>query len=261
MNGMINIPQALSRRPGYETFAATCPWCRQENVFSRVSDLSEISFDYQVVLCEHQGCRKRFSINGDSVNPPHEMLFLECYDLFESKRYMHCIVTLAQAHEVFFKLYLEVELLWKPFSADEERDIARLNRLALKLDEKVERKTFGPMRDLFLHVATHGPTPKNLDEAEKAIFALRIPREKPHAQIESVPDTKRAALLKAVSTSTIDQMRNKVVHKRAFRPTREEAEAALKTSRPILFGSRKVLDLYDDLNYYMMRAPKASQLV
>ena len=69
-----------------------------------------------------------------------------------------------------FEIFLEVELLWKPFAADPIKDIGQLNRLERTLREKVERKTFTPMRNLFLRVATHGPTPNNLDQAELAIF-------------------------------------------------------------------------------------------
>ena len=57
------------------------------------------------------------------------MLILDMPELYERKHYMNCILSLAQAYEVFFSLYLRVNLLFKPFGSDADRDIGMFNRL------------------------------------------------------------------------------------------------------------------------------------
>jgi len=73
-------------------------------------------------------CGKSFNINSDLVNSAHEMLVLDCHELLRQKHYMNCIMTLAQAYEVFFSLFLRVDLLYKPLAADPEEDIEHFNR-------------------------------------------------------------------------------------------------------------------------------------
>ena len=53
------------------------------------------------------------------------------------------------------------------------------------------------------------------------------------------------ALLKALRATTINTLRNQVVHKRAYRPTREEAESALEETRSIIFPLTQRLGLYE----------------
>jgi len=43
------------------------------------------------------------------------------------------------------------------------------------------------------------------------------------------------------------------VHKQAYRPTREETEAALEEARSVLFPLTSRLGLYDDINWYLKR--------
>ncbi len=79
------------------------------------------------------------------------MLVLDCHELLRQKHYMNCIITLAQAYEVFFSLFLRGELLYKPFAGDAGKDINHLNRLAEQLSEKVKEHAFARMLALFLH--------------------------------------------------------------------------------------------------------------
>jgi len=51
----------------------------------------------------------------------------------------------------------------------------------------------------------------------------------------------------------ISALRNKVVHKSGYRPTRDEAEQAHEEAQSILFPLTWLLDLHDEINWYMMR--------
>lgn len=250
---MNEIPYAEKKRTSYENFAAQCPWCGKESNFNRATDLKDLSpIDFRTVLCLSPSCRKLFNINGDSVNSAHEMLVFDCYELLQLKHYMNCILTLAQAYEVFFSLFLQAELLYKPFAADPDKDINQLNRIAEQLAEKVADHAFGGMRALFLRQFVSAASPKSLVEAEAAIEALEDrPNEPADAELESLPDERLVVLLKAVKRTTLHRLRNQVVHKRAYRPTRDEAEAALQETRSVLFPLSQRLRLYDDINWYM----------
>jgi hypothetical protein len=167
---------------------------------------------------------------------------------------MNCILTLAQAYEVFFNLYFRVELLYKPFAADEDADIDELNRLSIALAKKTKKHTFAPMRALFLeHITSHPPL-KTLAQVDAAIAALADrPRDPSDAELESLGDSKLVALLKALKATNINALRNSVVHKRAYRPIREETQAALEETRSVLLPLGAYLKLYDEINWYIGR--------
>lgn len=252
---MSNIPITSKKRPNYENFVAECPWCEKESIFNRASDLNTFELIAgRDVSCQSADCGKPFRIVGDLINNPHEMLIFDCYELVERKHYMSCILSLAQAYEVFFSLYFQVELLYKPFGADRNQELADLNRIAEVLHDKIKEHTFTRMRALFLQNMVTVYPPKNLVEAEVVIAALPDrPGDPKDATIESLCDENIVPLLKALKATSIHKLRNSVVHKQAYRPTREEVEAALKETRSILFPLTSQLQLYNDINRYMRK--------
>ena len=253
---MNEIPYTEKKRTSYENFVAQCPWCGQESIFNRATDLKDLRpVAFRTVSCLNPACGKQFNINGDSVNSAPEMLVFDCYELLQLKHYMNCILTLAQAYEVFFSLFLRVELLYRPFAHDIGKDKNHLNRLAEQLSEKVKEHNFAHMRALFLRQLICGPHPANLAEAEAAIAGLEdLPRDPKDTELEALDDKQLVALLKAIKSTTINTLRNRVVHKHAYRPTREEAEAALDETRSVLFPLIRRFGLYDDVNWYMRRS-------
>lgn len=246
-----SIAIARKKRTSYENYVAECPWCGADSIFNRASDL--LTFEPiagRDVSCLSVDCGKPFRIVGDSVNNPHEMLIYDCYELIERKHYMNCILSLAQAYEVFFSLFFRVELLYKPFGADPNLDLPEMNRLGEELQKKTN--TFAPMRALFLQHMVTGRSPKNLAESADMIKALPDrPGDPKDATIESLSDAKLVPLLMALKATGINTLRNRIVHKQAYRPTREEAESALKDTENILFSLQGHLQLYDDINWYM----------
>ena len=247
-------PIAVNRRLSYENVVVECPWCGRSNIFNRASDLrTHEPIKSRIVSCLIDDCRKPFRITADSVNSAYEMLIDDCYELLERKHYMNCILCLTQAYEVFFSLFLRVELLYKPFAASSAKDLAGLNLLHEKLQEKVASLTFNSLRAHFLNYVINRRFPKNLADSQRQIEALAVPPDPEELDISYVDDVNLARVLKALKITTINKLRNAVVHKTARRPTFDEVEAALQETQFILLHLNTSLQLHDDLNWYTSR--------
>lgn len=259
---MNDIRYATEMSTSYENFYSRCPWCKHENVFNRVSDLEDVEpIAYKEVRC--QKCEKPFAINNDSVNSAHEMLIFDCYRLKQEKRYIYCILNLAQAFEVFFSLYLRVHFLYRPFAQGEQKNpdidsLDRLNDLASMLYETTKGYTFARLRNVFLNCVLKNQNVASLDEAEPIINSLpKLTRVPSDQSIKACVNQEQnlAALLKSVKDSKIRELRNKVVHQRAYRPTLAEVNAALEETRSIIFPLSRLLKVEgDDIDWYRRRA-------
>ncbi len=249
---MSNIPVAEMKRASYENFIVDCPWCGKEIVFNRASDLKT----FELILgkntsCLNNDCKKPFRIVGDIINNPHEMLIFDCHELIEKKHYMNCILTLTQAYEVFFSVFFRVEFLYKPFSLSSNQNYAELNRISEKLHNKIKKYTFDPLRALFLQCIVTEQHRGSLTAAENTIDNLPNRPQIPSDEIiNNLDEIKPTSLLLDLKSTNINILRNKVVHKSAYRPTREEAESALEETRNILFPLTYQLNIHDDINWY-----------
>lgn len=247
---MNKIPVAKTIYTNYENFAAECPWCGKKNIFNRASDLATFEPIAGLdVVCLSNKCGKEFRLIGDTLNSPHEMLIYDCYKLIQQKQYMNTILTLAQAYEVFFNLFLRIEFLYKPFSA--ERDIAKFNSLSEMLYEKLKKHTFAKMRNHFLGYLLDNNPPRDLIEAERRIVSLSDnPREPKNTEIDSMNDSVLKPLLIAIKETEINTLRNKIIHKQAYRPTREEVDRAFEEAKTIMNELTFHLKLYDNIAFY-----------
>jgi hypothetical protein len=250
---MSNIPIVKSRLTSYENFVAQCPYCGKDSIFNRAPDLHTFEPIAGLdVACQSDDCRKPFRIVGDSVNSAHEMLIFDCYELIENKHYMACILSLAQAYEVFFSLFFRVELLYKPFASDPDQELSDLNQLSGDLQREVGEHSFSRLRALFLSYIVTGRSPKTLADAAAVVTALsNSPRVPKDAAIESMSDAKLVSLLKALKGTSINTLRNQVVHQSGYRPTRGEVDTALEETRSILFPLTSRLKLHDEINWYL----------
>ena len=236
----------------YENVIAECPHCGHLCVFNRVTDLRTTeSISGLEVACFK--CGKPFRIVGDRITTKHEALIDDCYELAARKEYMAGILTLAQSYEVFFSAYLRAELLLKPFALDP--DIARLNAGSKELFDKCEEYTFKSLRSLFLRRVVGEARPRSWTEAEKAVANLpqRNPGPPSDSAINKFSDPKISALLMKVKQASVNKTRNKVVHRLAYRPTRDEFEGALADAKATLPSLTSLLDINDDANYYLLQ--------
>ncbi|MBI3200843.1 MAG: hypothetical protein HYZ29_04800 [Myxococcales bacterium] len=236
----------------YENVHATCPLCAHQNVYNRRSDLNNLRpIDNARVKCEN--CSDQFDIVGDLINPAHEMLLLDCRPLFDRKHYMQCVLGIAQAYEVFFDHFLHVQLVYRPLGTGGDLDFA--NQLREKLYAKVERFTFEPMRRLFLGMVLGGVAPATLADSEALIDAFPERggniRAVSRDELAAVTNEGQRELLLGLHQTTINQLRNQVIHKDAYRPTRDEAWAAYEEASRILFGLTSELRLRGNANYYI----------
>jgi len=249
----MGAPSAPTKRATYENIVVDCPACGHENIFNRATDLKDFEpVDCRTEQCQRVECGMPFSISGDSINSAHEMLVYDCYELMRSKHYMNCVLTLSQAHEVFFSLFLRVELLYKPFAADPEKDIERLNSLAQDLQGKIKKHAFDAMRSYCLLLLVSGNEPKNLAAAEKVIRELLDgPASVKDKQLEALADAELVGLLKKLKNTKVHELRNKVVHHQAYRPSRDEVLKVLQESQSLLDALTRKLRLRDDINSYL----------
>ena len=242
---------------GYENLTVICPSCNYECIFNRASDIGTFQpVAGREVQCTNKICLKPFRIVSDSVNERHEMLVRECYQLLERKQYMYCILNLATAYEMFFGLFLRVNLLYKPYAAAANSGLSgsldQMNDLSVKLHHKIKQHTFFKMRQLFLSEVTNTSPATDLLSAEKRILLLR-PQGVDDCKIKALGDGTLVQLLKDLKSTNLHNVRNEVVHKQGHRPTKEEATKYFEEAKSILFPLRHHLDLRDDLNWYVNR--------
>lgn len=246
---------AQIKSSGYENVVVDCPLCNDELVFNRATDLATFEPISGIdVLCYE--CGKGFWINGDSVNERHEAVIFDCHDLLRTKRYMNCILNVCQAYEMFFSLYLRVNLLYRPFATDYHMGRASTEKLNIRfreLAEETEKIAFAKMRDIFLALFVRGHRPTSLEEAKAHIDSLRTHSCPKDDDLTVEGDKKMSELLLRMKRTKINRMRNNVVHKNGYRPDRSEAELALKEARSVLFPLTSLLDLRDDVNWYCGR--------
>jgi len=240
----------------YENFIADCPNCGMTNTFNRASDLQTFQpIGFREVACE--ACKRPFNINNDAINAAHEMLLFGCFAFIERKEYMQCVLSVAQAYEVFFSHFMHVQLIYRAYAHEGSHDLSRLNCLNEQLYNRVHRLTFVPMRSLVLRLVIDAVAPTSLAAAEVAIAALpEKPRVVPRRDIEATADNhlKVKALLLRLLDADVNTLRNRVVHKDAYRPTREEATTAHDEAREILHGLTARLRLGYDAYWYISEA-------
>ena len=247
------MPTAKIKSAGYENLCVDCPLCGQELLLNRASDLCTFEpISGRDVSCEE--CNGQFWLNSDTVNDRYEALLFDCADLLKRKRYMNCVLNVCQAYEMFFSLYLRVNLLYRPFAIqfrDIPYSIEKLHQLNKRLEEKTMSFGFAKLRNTCLQHIVGSISPMSLDDACKAIDSIGQQKMPTDENISSAHPGKVAEHLLAIKNTNVNEVRNRVVHKSAYRPTCEEAGMVLKEGRSILFPLGSILELHDDINWYL----------
>ena len=239
----------------YENVRAECPWCRRMSIFNRRSDLGGAELiANRTVACLLESCGKRFTIIGDSEDEAFRMLVFDTYGFIDAKQYMGAILNLAQAHEVFFSTWLRVFLAYRPFAHDNGQDLVQLNARLNELFSATKKLSFQRLRSVFLRLVLRDG-PSSLVGASGIIVEIPNLRGDPtDEELDTCKDPKLRELLHRLKSSTIHEIRNLVVHQRAYRPSRDEAVAALETTRGTLLVLAARLDVHDDPNWYVQQA-------
>jgi hypothetical protein len=248
------IPDAKEIETNYENFIAVCPECGYKNIFNRVSDLKTTQpISGKAVRCFNESCGKTFNINRDRVHPRYLTLLFDCHPSYEEKRYSNCVLLLAQALEVFFYHYLKVELVYRPSWKENRRDISLVDSLLNDLQSAVEKLAYGKLKNVFLNwVVNESKILCFADSTSKISTLTKYSNNSPsEEEIKRIPDSTLADLLIELKNCQVDKLRNKVVHKEAYRPNREEVETTRKEVHKLLMNLSCHLDvLKEDINFY-----------
>jgi hypothetical protein len=225
--------QLIQLDAGYENVVAVCPKCTVRNVYNRADDIGHFNpIANGRVACAD--CGAAFTIGGDLVNAAHEMLLLDSNDFLREKRYVQAVLSATTAYEVFFNHFLLVELVFRPLNRDRvnTRDIdqiAWLNDTSALLRDKISKFTFEPMRRTFLRFAIERIAVGTVAQAEACINTIsKRPKRVERATVAHHTDERLRTLLLRLYDSDIAELRNNIVHKTAYRPTRSETRSVVE---------------------------------
>jgi hypothetical protein len=247
-------PYSKKISSNYENFIAVCPICEVENTYNRVTDLKTIEpISFKTVKCFK--CNQNFNINCDTVSEAYQYLILDVYELKKQKRYMYCILNLAQAMESFLIYSIRVKLLWQPFKDRVIEGADEFNSISNQFHKTFEKDTFGTLKSLFFKIYL-----KNLDFSSTSKIDDFIKNHSTYKQykptdreIEDYPNSNLVNLFLKLNTTKVPDLRNKVVHKYSYRPTLEEVEECLKETRDIVFRLTSQLEIKDNIYYFVNR--------
>lgn len=235
----------------YETVSAQCEHCHALCVFSRIDDFADtMPISGRRVTCGE--CGKVFWIHGDTVNTPYEFLIDDAKDHFRRKRYMPTIASLAQAWEVFFAACAASTYVFRPFFAEEAkgRDVDDLNELHGELFLVVKRFTWFRMRNVVLNMLLTRARPATVDDARAEVKTLGAFGNEPSPDtIAAVADGRTRETLERLSRLTIGNLRNYVVHKNAYRPSRAEVEPCITSEIRLLYRIKHRLGVGDFMDH------------
>jgi len=78
------IPNGELVSATYENLLVKCPSSNARTTLNRISDLGDVQpVASRNLVCPE--CGKTLQVSGDTVNPPHEILILDCHDLLAEK--------------------------------------------------------------------------------------------------------------------------------------------------------------------------------
>lgn len=191
---------------GYENIYFECPFCHYENILNRVSDLGGNNAIERLdsVLCEK--CKKPFSIIGDRVTLAKYRWFTDELEIFkEKKMYRTYVLNLCQGLETFFyQAIINNNFDRNPdFRNNGHIILEKYNNKRKEYDKNIKAWTFNKMREEFLRV-------------------FKKERENYLPKGIELKEDKRCKCFCLLEKTQINSLRNKVVHKHAYRPFLEE---------------------------------------
>lgn len=231
----------------YENFYADCPYCGFSNIFNRVSDLKTLApISFQIVKCLSKACSHKFNINGDSASEAYETLIHDCNDLLERKKYSSCILNLTQAYEVFFNLFVYLKLVGVPFSKEEENsDIDVLNNMSRDLRKAIRNFGYRSMRNLFFNFVIKDIKPQNIVESHIWIGEIhKFGGDLNGEEFKKIDNLELRKLILSIKNSKIEELRNNIAHKYAYKATEDEARKMFKETRTnLLIDAQRILNI------------------
>ena len=226
----------------YERLIVPCHVCGRTNVVNRASDLGETGFAIgRELLCQNPDCKGTVRVTFETANPDYQNMIWEARRLRAEKRYMLAVAALTQAFEMFFALGTEVMLVHHVANFASATD-EQVTELIEELFKATRTHTYARMRNLFISLALKN-RPSSVAEARLFIREAKTPpKELTDEAITMSTGEELAKLLLRLNHLSIGTLRNRVIHKYAYRPTLPELNESLDQA------TRLTGDLWVNLN-------------
>jgi len=164
-------------------------------------------------------------VSGDSANHVVDQFVFEAYEPLLKRRYMQCVLMLAQSLELVLMLCVETWLFRSVRYRRTKANNEIMGALRGRFYAATDRMTLGKLRRLAVALAIWQAPPRTLAELDAAIAQLpkHTGKKVKDSDLASIPDEAlRAAAVHLDGTNFVD-LRNAVAHK-AYRPPQEMAE-------------------------------------
>lgn len=222
---------------GYENVVGTCSHCNRVVVLNRATDLEgAYPAVRRVVSCP--ACSESLRLGGDNANHPVDQFRYDANQSFVERRYMQCVITLAQSMELALVLCADAWVLG-PFHEDTGRP--DFEECAARLSKALDRLTLEQLRRVLVSFALR-PRPANLADATLLVSEVgKMQQKMPEPErVAQIGDPALRSLVTALASSSFVQLRNDVVH-HAYRPTESEADAC---RRDVQFLNRHAMTVF-----------------
>lgn len=219
----------------YEVVTISCLRCGHVNIYNKADDLDDRDDVAGIERpCQNPNCPEIIRIPMETANPPYELFLFDAGWYRRRKRHMQAVAMLAQAFEMFFALGVEVMLIHHPWNATGRTDQATAEDLASRLFDKTQKFAYAKMCSLFINLAAQ-PRPNSFLEAEALLSRVEILASLSEANraIEAVADSDLRMLLTQLRDLPLPSLRNRVLHKRAYRPRASEVDECLKPAHEL----------------------------
>lgn len=234
MNSKYNNGRIVkNKKTTYENFEAECPHCKKWNIFNRASDLKTFKpiAGLDVLCCF---CNKTFRIGFDCINENYQQLLFSANEFFERKQYIQVVINICIAYEMFFSKILK-EYIVEKFKTE-------------NINKKISNAPFGTLFFAVLNLFLYIEKIKfdNLEDYINHCFDKNININKFIEELKMLKNKEiKKFLLPLICLykrkKTINYLRNKVAHKQAYRPTKEEAKMELERAKIFIYGLQNIM--------------------
>lgn len=245
----------------YENFICICYYCGEKLIFNRATDLKTVApIGGRNVTCYK--CQKLIRIGMDRINPAYELFMFDCDELLIEKKYMQCVINCAQALEIFLFKYIKIKSILLPIQQNAVIYLD-LDILTKNFNIYFADYTFFPLRNVFFDLFIYDRSFQTTLEITNYLSSIKT--SKVYCNLPSddtimlLPNEELKSAMLLLKTCKASQLRNDIIHKSAYRPSKTEAEACLKETDQIIYGIANQIPLQDDDTYYYPRLSKTIQ--
>lgn len=258
---------------GYENIYVDCPYCKKDNIFNRISDLQNNNCISRLDNIKCQFCERDFSILGDTITNTKFRWFIDELPIFKKrKEYGLYILNLCQGIECFFSQAIINKLIDRnPDLRDKTGKIIldKWNKARNDLDQKtvdnLSRKdsketNFDRLYQFLFRSFSQLLKTKKDKRKEiifkkasfnnlRQIFIFQYGEEKvnDNGNLSKMKEDKREEFFNLFKRTKVNEIRNKIIHKQAYRPSLGEIENFDNLISAVRWMG-KYLDIRDSIN-------------